>query len=97
LHKFADNISRLKRWSLSLSDFDFTVEHTPGNKIVHVDALIRHVGRVEEPPLLSKLTLLSEQQKDPLCEKRKRIRFAKKSEFFMDVEGDDNQGNNTKQ
>jgi hypothetical protein len=89
------------RWSLRLADFDFTVEHTPGNKIVHVDALSRHVVRVEEPPLLSKLTLLNEQQKDPFCEKQKRSRCSekkKKSCSWMQREygADDNQGNNTK-
>jgi len=39
LHTFADNNSRLLRWSLRLSDFDFTVEHRPGTQIRHVDEL----------------------------------------------------------
>jgi len=28
------------RWSLRLSEFDFEIEHVPGSKIKHVDALI---------------------------------------------------------
>jgi hypothetical protein len=86
-HKFADNSSRLMRWSLRLADFDFTVEHTPGSKIAHVDALSRHVGMAEEPPTIDKLTVLKEQEKDPFCEKQKRTRFSDKSEFFLDAEG----------
>jgi len=32
MHTFAGNNSRLLRWSLRLSEFDFTVEHRPGTK-----------------------------------------------------------------
>jgi len=39
LRKFADHNSRLLRWSLKLSALDFVVEHRPGTKIAHVDAL----------------------------------------------------------
>jgi hypothetical protein len=39
LRKFADNNSRLMRWSLKLSRLDFVVKHRPGAKIPHVDAL----------------------------------------------------------
>jgi hypothetical protein len=38
LHKFADNNSRLIRWSLRLTEFYFEVEHRAGRKIPHVDA-----------------------------------------------------------
>jgi len=51
LRNFAENNSRLKRWSLLLSEFDFEIEHVPGSKIKHVDALSRHVGLVEETHL----------------------------------------------
>jgi len=44
LKNFADSSSRLMRWSLKLSELDFTVEHRPGTKIAHVDALSRHVA-----------------------------------------------------
>ena len=46
LKNFADSSSRLMRWSLKLSEIDFTVEHRQGNNITHVDALSRHVGAV---------------------------------------------------
>jgi len=39
LRNFADLNSRLLRWSLKLSELDFVVEHRPGTKIAHVDAL----------------------------------------------------------
>ena len=32
--------------SLKLSELDFVVQHRPGSKIGHVDALSRHVGPV---------------------------------------------------
>ena len=56
VHNFAINKSRLMRWSLSLSEFYFEIEHVPVNKIKHVDALSRHVGLVEETQLMSKET-----------------------------------------
>ena len=33
LRKFADQITRLTRWSLKLAELDFTIEHRPGKKI----------------------------------------------------------------
>jgi hypothetical protein len=54
LHKFAGNNSRLMRWSLRLSEFDFSIEHVPGTKVAHVDALSRYVGSTEEKQLPSK-------------------------------------------
>jgi len=46
LQNFADHNSRFLRWSLKLSELDFIVQHRPGTKIAHVDALSRHVGTV---------------------------------------------------
>jgi len=46
LRNFGENNSRLLRWSLKLSELDFTVEHRVGTKILRVDALSRHVGAV---------------------------------------------------
>ena len=44
LQKFSDQNSRLLLWSIRLSELDFVVEHKPGSKMGHVDALSRHVG-----------------------------------------------------
>jgi len=50
------------RWSLRLSEFDFIVEHKPGNKIKHVDALSRQVAAVvgDGPPARTKSLLNKE-------------------------------------
>jgi hypothetical protein len=44
LRNFADQNSRLLRWSIKLSELDFGVQHRAGTKLTHVDALSRHVG-----------------------------------------------------
>jgi len=67
LRTFADAISRLMRWNLRLSEFDFIVEHRPGIKIKHVDALSRHVAAIMQDGLPSKEEILAEQRKDPFC------------------------------
>jgi len=64
LRNFADHNSRLMRWSLRLSEFDFEIEHVFGSKIKHLDALSRHVGLVEDTQLMSKELMLREQKKD---------------------------------
>jgi len=51
LRNIADNNSRLMRWALRLSEFDFIIEHKPGTRIRHADALSRHVGVVLEDGL----------------------------------------------
>jgi len=71
LKNFADSSFRLMRWSLKLSEFDFTVEHRPGTKIAHVDALSRHVGAVMSGGNLSQESVLREQAKDKFCAKIK--------------------------
>ena len=38
LRNFADCSSRLMRWSLRFSEFEFVIEHKSGTKISHVDA-----------------------------------------------------------
>jgi len=64
LRNVADHNSRLMRWSLKLSQFDFSVEHRAGSKIAHVDALSRHVGAVMNQSSLNRENILREQQKD---------------------------------
>jgi len=53
-----------------LCEFDFEIEHVPGSKIKHVDALRRHVGLVEDNQLMSKELMLREQKKDSFCKEQ---------------------------
>jgi len=87
LQKFSDHNSRLMRWSLKLSELDFVVEHKPGSKIGHVDALSRHVGAVMNENSLDKERFLSEQQKDEFCTKQEPETYSSKREFFLDKDG----------
>jgi hypothetical protein len=48
LKTFSDTNAKLMRWSLRLSELDFTVEHRAGKKISHADTLNRHVGTVSD-------------------------------------------------
>ena len=59
LKKFADSNPRLMRWSLKLAGFNFSVEHRPGKKIPHADALSRHVGTVLHDENLKSWTVSS--------------------------------------
>jgi len=87
LRNFADSNCRLMRWSLRLSEFDFEIEHVPGSKIKHVDALSRHVGLVEETQLMSKELTIREQKKDPFCKEQAQNRPTANSEYFLDMDG----------
>jgi len=75
------------RWSLRLSEFDFEIEHVPGSKIKHVDALSRHVGLVEGTQLMSKALMLREQRKDLFCKQQIQNRLNTSGEYFLDMEG----------
>ena len=55
------------RWSLRMAEFDFDVEHRPGNKIRHVDALSRHVQAITTEQSLSKNLVRAEQKRDKFC------------------------------
>lgn len=37
-----DVTPRVGRWWMALQEYDFTIEHRPGNKMIHVDALSRN-------------------------------------------------------
>jgi hypothetical protein len=50
LRNFAENNSRLMRWTLRLAEYEFEVQHRPGTKIRHMDALSRHVQAVTSSP-----------------------------------------------
>ena len=82
LRNFADNNSRLMRWSLRLSEFDFEIVHVPGTKIKHVDALTRHVGLVEDTQLMSKELMLRQQKKDLFCKQQIQNRLSTNGEYF---------------
>jgi len=87
LRKFAENNSRNLRWSLKLSELDFTVEHRAGSKIPHVDALSRHVGAVIHKDILDRNNILREQAKDAFSVKQNPGIYCSRREFFLDDEG----------
>jgi hypothetical protein len=87
LRNFAENNSRLMRWSLRLSEFQFDIEHVPRSKIKHVDALSRHVGLVEKPQIMSKELVIREQKKDSFCEEHVQNCQTVNSEYFLDMDG----------
>jgi hypothetical protein len=70
LRNFTESDYRLMRWSLRLYEFDFEIEHVPGSKIMHVDALRRHGGLVEETQLVSKELIIREQKKHSFCKEQ---------------------------
>ena len=82
LRKFADQNTRLTRWSLNLAELDSTIEHRPNKKIPHVDALSRLVGTVLRKGNLSPENLLQEQGKDKYCQSLKRGSYSEGHEFF---------------
>lgn len=67
LQSFADQNTPLLSWSIKLSEIDFTVEHRPGSKIGHVNALSRHIGAVKHEAAMYKQTVLREQAMDAFC------------------------------
>jgi hypothetical protein len=87
LRNFAENNSRLMRWSLRLYEFDFEIVHVPSSKIKHVDALSRHVGLVEETHLMSKEVMMKEQKKDLFCKEQVQNRLTANNEYFLDIDG----------
>ena len=87
LRNFAENNSRLMRWSLRLSEAQFDIEHEPCSKIKHIDALSRHVGLVEEPKLMSKELMIREQKGDPFCKEQTQNSQTVNSEYFLDLDG----------
>ena len=62
-----DSSSRLTRWAVKLSEYDYVVEHQPGTKMRHADAHSRSVHRVEKDVNLSRDIIKEEQGKDSLC------------------------------
>jgi transposase InsO family protein len=87
LHQFSDNNARLMRWSLRLAEFDFTVEHKPGKKIPHVDALSRQVQAVTAKDPLTKDRVVEEQKADEFCKSLRPGKVNSRSEYFYDADG----------
>ena len=69
LCNYADN-SCLMCLSLHLSEFDFEIAHVLGSKIMHMNALSRHVGLVEETQLMSEEIMIREQKEDSFCKQQ---------------------------
>jgi transposase InsO family protein len=87
LRNFADQNSRLLRWSIKLSELHFTVEHRAGTKMAHVDALSRHVGTIAQGGTLEKENVLHEQGKDDFCRKQNPGTYSSRKEYFLDDDG----------
>jgi hypothetical protein len=87
LRNFADNNSRPMRWSLRFFEFNFDIEHVPGSKIKHVDALSRHVGLVEESQLMSKERMIREQKRDAFCRQQVQNCLTANGDYFLDMDG----------
>jgi hypothetical protein len=60
------------------------VEHKPGSKIAHADALNRHVSTVSHKSSLDKVIIPQEQMNDALCVGQTPGSYSSKSEFFLD-------------
>jgi hypothetical protein len=87
LRNFKDNNSRLMRWSQRMSEYDFQIQHRPGTKIRHVDALNRHVQVVTTVRQLSRDGAREEQRKDKFCNYLKIGKIGGRMEYFRDDEG----------
>jgi hypothetical protein len=75
------------RWSLRLSEFDFTVEHLQGTQIRHVDALSRAVKSVAHGQDLPRENVKVEQETDKYCRLLELGNQNRKSEYFANEEG----------
>jgi hypothetical protein len=82
---------------LRLAEFDIEVQHRPGTKIKHVDALSRHVQTVTTSQTLSKYFVRVEQETDKFCNTIEVGELKGKSEYFMmkreSFTGDERTGN----
>ena len=87
LHAFADNNSRLLRWSLRLTEFDFTVEHRPGTQIRHVESLSRVIQSVTSGQDLTRDEVKRAQECDKFCQSPETGKAEGRSEYFTDEDG----------
>ena len=77
-----DPSSRLTRWAVKLSEYDYTVEHRPGTQMLHADALSRSVNAVEKDLVLSREVIRDEQERDELC-----LQYKGYENFWTDEDG----------
>ena len=77
-----DPSSRLMRWAVKLSEYDYKVEHRPGTRMQHADALSRNVNRIEKDLKLSREVIREEQVKDDAC-----IKYRHYENFWTDEDG----------
>jgi hypothetical protein len=71
-----DPSSRILRWHLKLTQFDYTIVHRSGKKIGHADALIRYIHTIRTLP---KSDIVEELSKDPVCQK-----LANKNSYYIE-------------
>jgi hypothetical protein len=86
MHNFAGNNSRLLRFSLRLSEFDFVIEHRPGTQIRHADALSRAVQAVTQDLEISRDEVKKAQAEDKFCQSLKPGPESGKTEYFRDLD-----------
>lgn len=79
LMNLQDPSSRLTRWALKLSEYDFNVEHHPNTKMRHADALSRCVNVIDKELVLTKEVIREEQIKDTVCDQYKQ-----QGDFWVD-------------
>lgn len=77
-----DPSSRLTRWAMKLSEYDYTVEHRPCTRMRHADALPRSVNKVQKNLVLSREIIRDEQDRDDACTKYKQY-----ENFWTDEDG----------
>ena len=77
-----DPSSRLTRWAVKLSKYDYTVEHRPGNRMQHADALSRSINMAKGEFNLSRDIICEEQKKDDACAEYKQY-----ENFWTDEDG----------
>jgi len=77
-----DPSSRLTRWAVKFSEYDYKVEHRPGTRMQHADTLTRNINRIEKDLNLSREVIREEQVKDDVCMKYKHY-----EQFWTDEDG----------
>jgi hypothetical protein len=77
-----DPSSRLTRWAVKLSEYDYKVEHRPGTQMQHADALSRNINVIHKDLVLSREIIREEQEKDSACFKYKQA-----ENFWTDEDG----------